>query len=200
MMLLTVLPGSVSSRTMPEHLWTIGHSTRRLEDLVAVLAAHEIATLVDVRAYPGSRRHPHFSRQALELSLPAAGLRYVWMGDTLGGRRREPPGASRHSGLRSASFRAYATHMESEAFARGIEDLLALSRSSRTAVMCAEILWWQCHRSFIADAVEALHAVPVLHIQDGRPAAPHRIKVEARVAGGKLVYDSDGGQGQLFGA
>ena len=175
-------------------IYTIGHGNRPLEELVSLLRMNRIECLVDVRAFPGSRRHPHFGRSELERSLPQAGLRYVWEGGALGGRRRPRPD-SPHVAMRNASFRAYADHMETPAFREGIERLLALAQSGRPAIMCAERLPWQCHRYMISDYLVA-QAVEVRHVIDGSAARTHSLRVEARVTGDGLVYDG-GSQPQL---
>ncbi len=172
----------------PTTVWTVGHSTRALEEFVGILRSHGIARIADVRAFPASRRHPHFARDALERSLEAAGLSYAWLGDTLGGRRRARAG-SRHAAIRSESFRAYADHMETETFRTGVRRLLDLAREKATAAMCAEVLWWRCHRSFLADHLVLVEGVRVLHLLDAQKVEPHRPKREARVLGGTVVYD-----------
>jgi uncharacterized protein (DUF488 family) len=169
-------------------IFTLGHGNRALEELEALLKLHRVPCLVDVRAHPGSRRHPQFGRGALEDSLPKAGIRYVWEGQALGGRRRARPD-SRHVAMRNDSFRAYADHMESDEFRAGIERLLELARESPIAIMCAERLPWQCHRFMISDYLVA-HGVGVLHVIDTAPPRAHRLRAEARVTVNGLVYDA----------
>jgi uncharacterized protein (DUF488 family) len=122
-------------------IWTVGHSTRSSEEFNEILLAHEIEALVDVRSFPGSRRYPHFNKAHLASSLEAIGILYSH-NPQLGGRRRPSP-QSKNTAWRNASFRAYADHMESEEFQKGINDLLELADEKRTAVMCAEALWWR---------------------------------------------------------
>jgi len=131
-------------------LYTIGHSTRSLGDLLETQQAHDIQTLVDIRAFPMSRRLPHFNRESLEKSLAAAGIRYVWMG-ALGGYRKKIREDSPHIGLRNASFRNYADYMLTVEFERAMAELIALAESSRTAYMCAERVYFRCHRMLVSD-------------------------------------------------
>jgi len=131
-------------------IWTLGHSTRSGADFIHILKAHQIKTLVDVRSFPGSRRYPQFNSSTLSESLAGEGITYHHF-PTLGGRRRPSP-HSKNTSWRNSSFRAYADHMETMEFKQGIESLRELARKSKTAVMCAEALWWRCHRSLIADS------------------------------------------------
>lgn len=147
-----------------------------------------------MRSYPGSRRHPHFARDRLAQWLPAAGIRYSWE-PRLGGRRK-PSGDSRHVALEHEAFRAYADHMESATFAAGLDDLLALVGDAAAAgppgavaVMCAESLWWRCHRRLLADALVLIRGVEVEHLMHDGRLSPHAPMSAARVAGGQLVYD-----------
>src|SRR4051812_24529579 len=166
---------------------TIGHGNRGFEELAGLLRDSGVTCLVDVRAFPGSRRHPQFGRGELERTLPTEGIRYVWEGKALGGRRRPRPD-SPHVAMRNDSFRAYADHMESVDFAAGIERLLELARESRIAIMCAERLPWQCHRYMISDFLVA-RGLEVLHVIDAGPPKPHRLRTEARVTDRGLIYD-----------
>jgi uncharacterized protein (DUF488 family) len=168
-------------------VYTIGHGNRPLEEFLGLLAAAGIGCLVDVRAFPGSRRHPHFGRGELERTLPEASIEYAWEGASLGGRRK-PRLDSAHAALRNASFRAYADHMESDEFRNAVDRLLVRAQRSPTAIMCAERLPWQCHRYMIADYLVA-HHVEVLHLVDAKPPKPHRLRSEARLSGGHLIYD-----------
>lgn len=169
-------------------LYTLGHSTRSLPDLTALLAAHGITTLVDVRAAPYSRRHPQFNREPLAAALAAAGVTYRWLGDRLGGLRDEKPGPSAHPALGEPAFRAYATHMGSRAFAAGIEELAKLAADSRIAVMCAEAAPEHCHRRFIADYL-TVHGWRVLHVTGPEAPVEHQTHEALRVADGRLYYD-----------
>jgi uncharacterized protein (DUF488 family) len=174
-----------SDLTAPIH--TIGHGKRPLGELQALLQQTAVTCLVDVRAFPGSRRHPQFGRGELDRTLPQAGIRYVWEGKALGGRRR-PRADSPHIAMRNDSFRAYADHMESDEFAGGVDRLLELARENRIAIMCAERLPWQCHRYMISDFLVA-RGVEVLHVIDAAAPKPHRLRAEARVTKRGLVYD-----------
>jgi uncharacterized protein (DUF488 family) len=170
-------------------LYTIGHSTRTLEDLIETLQAHQIQTLVDIRAFPMSRRLPQFNRESLEESLRAAGIRYVWM-KALGGYRKKIREESPHIGLRNESFRNYADYMLTAEFESAMAELIALAESSRTAYMCAERVYFRCHRMLVSDWLVA-HGHEVLHIDGSVPAKPHRLTAEARMIDGELVYRGD---------
>ena len=178
---------------MAATIWTLGHSTRSLDDLVAVLHAHSIEALVDVRRFPGSRRLPQFNEGALREGLEHAGIAYRWL-PHLGGRRT-PHAESVNTGWRHSAFRGYADHLASDEFAEGLFELQMIAGGLRTTVMCAEMLWWQCHRRLIADVLTTLD-YEVLHIQTGKPADPHRLIDPARIVGGRLSYAAD--QGALF--
>lgn len=166
---------------------TIGHGNRPLEEFTALLRQSNIGCLVDVRAFPGSRRHPHFGRAELERSLPATDIEYRWEGASLGGRRR-PRADSAHVALRNASFRAYGDHMETAEFREGVRRVLQRARETPVAIMCAERLPWQCHRYMISDYLVA-HGIRVLHLVDGGAARPHSLRKEARLHNGCLIYD-----------
>lgn len=173
-------------------LFTIGHSTRTLNELVSALNAHAIGTLADIRAFPASRRLPHFNRESLEKELPVSGIRYVWM-KQLGGYRKRIRGDSPHTALRSDAFRNYADYTLTPEFEQAIGALLTLAESSRTAYMCAERLYFQCHRMIVSDWLVA-HGHDVLHVDAEGPVRPHKLSEEARVIDGKLIYRGD----QLF--
>jgi uncharacterized protein (DUF488 family) len=173
---------------MAETVWTIGHSTRTFDELVDVLRAHGIEALVDVRRFAGSRRLPQFNEGALRDGLAGAGIAYRWL-PSLGGRRTPAPG-SVNNGWRHAAFRGYADHLAGDEFAEGLFELEMTAGGLHTAVMCAEMLWWQCHRRLIADVLTSL-GYDVLHIQTAKPAEPHRIVDPARVVDGELSYASD---------
>jgi len=168
---------------------SVGHGTLAETELVELLQQAGVGHVVDVRRFPGSRRHPQYAKEQLEHWLPAAGIGYSW-DPRLGGRRRGDP-ASPHLALRNEAFRAYADHMETAEFGDGLDALVALATGdpASVAVMCAESLWWRCHRRLLADALVLLRSVPVVHLfHDGRQA-PHRPTPEARVSDGQLVYD-----------
>ena len=167
-------------------LFTIGHSTRTLEELIEALQAHSIKTLVDIRAFPMSRRLPHFNRESLEKTLPEAGIRYVWMKE-LGGRRKKVLNESSNIALRNESFRNYADYMLTSAFEEAAGELIRINEQSPTAYMCAERVYFQCHRMLVSDWLVA-HGHEVLHIDDSKPAKPHKLMSEARMVDGKLMY------------
>jgi uncharacterized protein (DUF488 family) len=184
----------VESTPVPT-IWTLGHSTRTLEAFLELLAAHELQAIADVRRFPGSKRHPHFAREALETSLPAAGVDYQWFPE-LGGRRR-PRADSPNTAWRNEAFRGYADYMQTAAFIEGIARLLALAERSRTAMMCSELLWWRCHRSLVSDALKA-RGWRVLHVLDTSPAKEHPWTPPARIVQGRLDYSTPGQTGELF--
>jgi uncharacterized protein (DUF488 family) len=175
-------------------VYTLGHSTLTTQAFVTLLHEHHIRGLVDVRRFPASRRHPHFTAEALAATLEREHVRYDWI-PALGGRRAPRPG-SPHIGWRVEGFRAYADHMETEEFASGLATLLALAAARTTAIMCAEALPWRCHRRLLADAL-VVRGVDVLNIRTGT-CEPHHLTPFLRVDGERLVYDR-GEQGHLPG-
>jgi len=170
-------------------LYTIGHSTRPLDDLLSALQAHDIQTLADIRAFPMSRRLPQFNRPSLEQSLPSAGIHYLWM-PGLGGYRKKILDNSPNVALRNDSFRNYADYMLTADFEQAIGELLAFAEQSRTAYMCAERVYFRCHRKLVSDWLVA-HGHNVLHIDDVAPAKPHELTAEARLVDGQLIYKGD---------
>ena len=171
-------------------VFTAGHGTRTTEELAALLQEGDVELLVDVRRFPGSRRHPHFSSDALARSLPPLGIAYDWRGEDLGGRRsRRKDGASRHPAWRNDAFGAYADYMDTQPFRDALEQLERDAAKTAVAVMCAETLWWRCHRRLIADAL-VLRGVEVVHlIQPGKRSA-HPLNEAARPGDdGYPVYD-----------
>ena len=170
-------------------LYTIGHSTRSLDELVEALQTHSIQTLVDIRAFPMSRRLPQFNRESLEASLPAAGIRYAWMRE-LGGYRKKIREESPHIGLRNASFRNYADYMLTSEFRTAMAELVALAEGSRTAYMCAERVYFRCHRMLVSDWLVA-HGHEVMHVEGTGPLKPHHLTAEARMINGELIYRGD---------
>ena len=165
---------------------TIGHGTRELDEVIAMLAAARVRTLVDVRQFPGSRRNPQFTATPFAAALAAAGIDYVHLAG-LGGRRRADP-ASRHTALRIPAFRAYADHLTSDAFAADYARLREIAADSPTAIMCAERLWWRCHRRLIADRL-TVDGWAVTHLLASQKQEPHRMWGTARVVDGQLIYD-----------
>jgi uncharacterized protein (DUF488 family) len=170
-------------------LHTIGHSTRTLDELIETLHAHSILTLADIRSFPMSRRLPHFNRESLEKTLPAAGIQYVWIKE-LGGRRKAIRDDSPNIALRNSSFRNYADYMLTEEFQHAAAELVRMAEKSNTAYMCAERVYFHCHRLLVSDWLTA-HGHEVLHIDGAGPAKPHKILAEARVIGGELIYRGD---------
>ena len=166
-------------------IWTIGHSTRPIDEFVSLLISFEIQVLVDVRTFPGSRRYPQFNKERLSESLVAAGIGYQHFPE-LGGRRRAKPD-SLNMAWRTESFRGYADYMETEDFGNGIERLLEIARTRHTAVMCAEAVWWRCHRSLISDYLKA-NGVEVTHIIDAEKSQQHPFTSAAQIIDGELSY------------
>ena len=169
-------------------IFTIGHSTRALPDFHEMLIAHGVKLVVDVRRYPGSRRYPHFAKEALSASLAEHGIGYLHEPD-LGGRRR-PRADSPHTFWRSASFRAYADYMETEPFQQALARLIAESQQRTAAIMCAEAVPWRCHRQLIADSLVA-HGHDVLDILSATRADPHQLNPAAQLLpSGQLLYQA----------
>ena len=173
-------------------MWTVGHSTRALDELVALLRAHGVTTIADVRKVPRSRRNPQFDADTLPAALAAAGLGYVHL-PGLGGLRRETPG-SRNRALEHPAFRAYADYMQTAEFTRHLDSLVALARRQAVAFMCAEADWRGCHRSLIADALVA-RGEEVRHILTPERAESHALRGVARVQDGRVSYP---GEPELF--
>jgi len=172
-------------RDVVTQIWTIGHSTRSIEDFIEALAPENITTLVDVRSFPNSRRFPHFNQRELSDSLAAVDIGYLHLAE-LGGRRRARKD-SHNTAWRNAGFRGYADYMETNAFRAGIERLLDLARVGRTAIMCAEAVWWRCHRSLISDYLKS-KGLMVTHILSSGKTEPHSYTSAASVINGDLSY------------
>jgi uncharacterized protein (DUF488 family) len=170
---------------VPLSVWTVGHSTRSRDEFRRLLTLHDIELVVDVRRFPGSRHFPHFAADALARDLDDAGILYRWIPE-LGGRRRSSP-SSINQAWRHPAFRAYADYVATDEFAVGLNELLMLASGLRTAIMCAELLWWRCHRRLIADVLTVL-GVRVLHLRDDGPGELHRLGPPARVVAGALTY------------
>ena len=177
---------SAENRSTGITIWTVGHSTRTAQDFNQILKSHKIATLVDVRSFPGSRRYPHFNREELLRSLLSSGVDYHHL-PSLGGRRSSTRD-SKNTAWKNASFRAYADHMESVEFKNGIKELLQISAQKRTTIMCAEALWWRCHRSLISDYLKA-SGIEVIHVADERRTEAHPYTTAARIVKGRLSYE-----------
>lgn len=188
------------SDPQPRPVYTIGHSTRTIEQFVGLLTEHGIEVLVDVRRFPGSRRHPHFGSAALSESLAAEGIGYVHA-EALGGRRSSDAaaGESPNGAWRVAAFRAYADYMATPEFRAALERLIALSRERKATLMCAEAVPWRCHRRLITDALLA-RGIPVLDVTGPGPASEARLSEHAVVhPDGNVTYPEPGAaQSDLF--
>lgn len=166
-------------------LWSVGHSTHAIDELVGALESFEIKVIADVRSFPGSRRYPQFNKENLKASLAEAGIEYLHFPE-LGGRRRAKPD-SLNMAWRTESFRGYADYMQTDDFREGMARLLDVAREHRTAIMCAEAVWWRCHRSLIADYLKA-KGVEVTHIMPPGKSEVHPFTSAARIVNGELSY------------
>jgi uncharacterized protein (DUF488 family) len=181
------------SSSKPE-IWTIGHSTRTFQDFLILLKQNCIEALADVRRFPGSRRHPQFGQTQLSAALQVEGIQYQHF-EELGGRRPVQPN-SLNTAWRNAGFRGYADYMMTDAFKAGVQRLLTLAKTKRTAIMCAEAMWWQCHRSLIADYLKA-SGVNVWHILSPTKVEPHPYTSAAHIINGKLSYREEDSELEL---
>ncbi|MGZ4982750.1 MAG: DUF488 domain-containing protein [Chthoniobacterales bacterium] len=171
---------------MPNCIWTIGHSTRSADEFIAALTAHGIKLVADVRILPGSKRYPHFNAEQLKHSLGEHGIAYEHFRE-LGGRRKPRPD-SKNTAWRVDAFRGYADYMETSEFADGVRRLLEMSDEiGPTAIMCAEAVWWRCHRGLISDYLKA-RGVEVIHIIDAKKSEPHPFTSAAQIVHGQLSY------------
>ncbi|HXW90194.1 MAG TPA: DUF488 domain-containing protein [Terriglobales bacterium] len=169
--------------------YTLGHSTRSLEEFLEVLEAHRIETLADIRSFPMSRRLPHFNRESIEKSLAKVGIDYRWL-KGLGGRRGSIRKDSPHVALRSSSFRNYADYMLTDEFENAMGKLISLGDHSRTALLCAERVYFHCHRMLVADWL-VTHGHQVLHLEGTGAGKPHGLTAEARWIDGHVIYRGD---------
>jgi uncharacterized protein (DUF488 family) len=169
----------------PGTLWTVGHSTHPIDAFLDILRAHDVTRIADVRRFAGSRRHPQFQPLALQQTLASAGISYTAM-PALGGRRR-PRADSPHAAWRNEAFRGYADYMDTPAFAEAADELARVARVDRVAIMCAEAVWWRCHRSMIADAFKA-HGWTVWHVLGAGAPTEHPYTSVARIVDGELTY------------
>jgi uncharacterized protein (DUF488 family) len=176
------------ARSLKSHVWTIGHSTRDIEEFIALLSENRIGAVADVRSLPGSRKFPQFNAEALAESLPEAGIEYVPF-KQLGGRRKVRKD-SPHTVWRNASFRGYADYMDTDEFKKGIDELLELADKKRTAIMCSEAVWWRCHRSMISDYLKSIGAT-VIHIMASGNTEEHSYMSAASIVNGKLNYGAE---------
>lgn len=175
-------------------LWTIGHSNRAFDDFASLLTSNNIQLIADVRRFPGSRRYPQFGREQLKQALSGIGINYVHLPE-LGGRRTRLPD-SPNTAWRNEAFRGYADYMMSEPFREGVTRLLGSAQEQRTAIMCAEALWWQCHRGLIADHLKAAgHSV--IHVLAPGKTQEHPFTSAARLIDGKLSYAAVASESEL---
>jgi uncharacterized protein (DUF488 family) len=176
---------------MSEQILTIGHSTHSLGQFLALLGQHQIEALVDIRRFPGSRKFPHFNQADLAVALQEAGVEYHWL-EALGGRRhrKKDEAASPNLGLQNESFRNYADYMLTEPFRQGVEKLLAIAGQKRTAIMCAESMFWRCHRRLVSDFLLA-NGINVLHIMPSGELRLHELVEAARIANGQVTYPEE---------
>jgi uncharacterized protein (DUF488 family) len=174
---------------MRTQLLTIGHSNHPLDRFLAWLARHGVEALVDIRRFPGSRKHPHFHRDNLAVVLPKSGVEYHWL-EALGGRRHKQREESPNLGLENQSFRNYADYMLTDEFREGVEKLLEVARQKRTAIMCAEGLFWQCHRRLVSDFLVA-NGVIVQHIMPSGELRPHKLTAGAVIESRRVTYPGE---------
>jgi uncharacterized protein (DUF488 family) len=187
-------PASDFSVSGPFAVYTIGHSTRSIEEFLELLTREEIKLLADIRTFPVSRRYPHFNSEILAASLRAAGIEYRHLSG-LGGRRA-PKKNSANTLWRNAGFRGYADYMETDEFRDALQEVIVLSATRRVAIMCAEAVPWRCHRNLVSDALVAA-GIPVKHILDAK-LSDHTLTPFARIQDGYVSYRSDGAQSDLF--
>src|SRR5437870_10980678 len=179
----------MQSKEKISRIWTIGHSTRNIDNFNSLLEENGIKLLADVRSLPGSKRYPQFNQEKLSDSLGKAGVRYEHFPE-LGGRRKAKPD-SKNRAWRNESFRGYADYMETEEFNKGVKRLLDLAADAGpAAIMCAEAVWWRCHRALISDYLKARDS-EVMHIMDANKTEPHPYTSAARIVDGKLSYGAD---------
>lgn len=182
----TVKKNSLGKVIQNRTIWTIGHSTRSLEEFLELLYSFQIKTLVDIRSFPGSRRFPHFNKEALEISLPKNNIQYIHL-KKLGGRRKVTLD-SKNTSWRHIAFRGYADYMETNDFKEGIKELETIAIKQRTAYMCSEAVWWRCHRSMVSDYLK-VHAWKVMHIMGLGKEEEHPFTAPARIVNGELSYE-----------
>ncbi|HZW70492.1 MAG TPA: DUF488 domain-containing protein [Hanamia sp.] len=169
-------------------IYTIGHSTHTLEEFVAMLKSFNIELLADIRSFPGSRKFPHFNKENLPASLAENNIEYIHLRN-LGGRRKVNP-ESCNTGWRVAAFRGYADYMETENFEKAIKELEQIASAKRVAYMCAEAVWWRCHRSLVSDYLKN-EGWTVLHIMGVGKSTEHPYNAPAKIIDGKLDYSKD---------
>lgn len=169
-------------------IWTVGHSTRTLEEVIEILDSFQIKAVVDIRSYPGSRRYPHFNKEALEVSLPLNDVQYFHIRN-LGGRRKAKTN-SKNTAWHHPAFRGYADYMETDEFREGIQELEKIASQQRTAYMCSEAVWWRCHRSMVSDFLK-VRGWEVLHIMGIGKETEHPFTAPAGIVEGVLTYDNN---------
>jgi uncharacterized protein (DUF488 family) len=174
---------------MPPAVLTVGHSNHPLEWFLALLARHGVEALVAIRRFPGSRKHPHFHRDNLAAAMPKSGVEYHWL-EALGGRRHKQRDESPNLGLENQGFRKYADYMLTDEFREGVARLLEVAHQKRTVILCAEGLFWRCHRRLVSDFLAA-NGVTVQHIMPGGELRPHELTRGAVVEGGKVTYPGE---------
>ncbi len=167
-------------------IWTIGHSTHPLIEFISLLTSFQISLVADIRNYPGSKRFPHFNKEALEISLSQINIKYVHLKE-LGGRRT-PVVGSINTSWRNTAFRGYADYMETSGFEKAIIELEKIASKENTAYMCSEAVWWSCHRSLVSDYLK-IRNWKVMHIMSKTKATEHPYTSAARIVNGKLRYD-----------
>jgi uncharacterized protein (DUF488 family) len=169
-------------------VWTIGHSTRTLDEFIEMLNSFQIEVVADIRSFPGSRKFPQFNKESLQITLPENGIEYIHL-KKLGGRRKANPD-SKNTSWRHLAFRAYADYMESDDFKEGIKELEEISLKKRTAYMCSEAVWWRCHRSMVSDYLK-VHEWKVMHIMAVGKDQEHPFTAPARIENGELTYQAE---------
>ena len=167
-------------------IWTLGHSTRSLSELIEMLQSFQIELVVDIRSFPGSRKFPQFNKEALEFFLPQSNIEYMHL-KNLGGRRKANPD-SKNTSWRNAAFKGYADYMETAVFKEGIQELENSALKKRTAYMCSEAVWWRCHRSMVSDYLK-VRSWKVMHIMSPGKAEEHPYTQPARIVNGELSYE-----------
>ena len=167
-------------------IWTIGHSTRSLEEFVAMLHSSHIKSIADVRSFPGSRKFPQFNKEDLEISLPQNNIEYTHL-KNLGGRRKASPD-SKNTSWRNLAFRGYADYMETDNFKREIKKLEEMALKQPTAYMCSEAVWWRCHRALISDYLK-VHGWKVMHIMGIGKEDEHPYTSPAKIVNSELSYE-----------
>jgi uncharacterized protein (DUF488 family) len=180
---------SRGKNVMSPFFFTIGHSNHPLDRFLALLAQHAVEALVDIRRFPGSRKHPHFHRDNLAVALPNSNMEYRWL-EALGGRRHKQRDESPNLGLENRGFRNYADYMLTDEFRDGVKKLLELARKKQTAIMCAEGLFWQCHRRLVSDFLMA-NGATVQHIMPTGELRPHPLTRGAVIESGQVTYPGE---------